>query len=344
MKLSGYTTLRCGNLMDYPFKESIKSALQFCDEVCVLDSSDKDDNSWNDLLALQNEFKGKLKIHHENIDWKAPNHGIFDGATKQMAREMCSGQFLLQFDVDEIFHEKHAGLYKPLIKNYGASWYKVPIVSLPVVEYWGPSGQVRIDINLWKWRVSMNIKDITHGIPGFLRQVDEKTGLLYSKHGSDSCNFISRASLEPYPCSSFIPKEIEDKRIRASMGSDLVALAEVEQWYSNTLQTLPGVFHYSWFDIERKIKQYKLFWSSFWKALYNETRDERENPFFPGFLWSEVTDQMIKEYSHKLETEICGHIFHKPWLGEKTYGIKISMDHPEIIKNWTNNIKNAKTR
>lgn len=339
MKLSGYTSCRNALEMMYPLEESITSALSFCDEVCVLDSSDKDDGTKQKLLDLQEKFKGKLKIHHENIDWKAPNHGIFDGMTKQMAREMCSSQFLLQFDIDEIFHENHAGLYKPLIQNYGANWYKVPIVALPVVEYWGPSGKIRIDINLWKWRVSMNVKDITHGIPGHLRQIDQKTGLLYSKPGSDSCDLISKASLEPYPCSGFIPKEIEEKRVRASRGSDLNALADVEQWYSKTLETLPGVFHYSWFDIERKIKQYKLFWSSFWKALYNETRDERENPFFPGLTWAEISDEMIKTYAKELENSTVGHIFHSPYNGKKTNGIKIDMDHPQIVKEWTEKIK-----
>jgi hypothetical protein len=51
-------------------------------------------------------------------DQQAPNHGIFDGKTKQMAREMCKkGQYLVQFDVDEIMHEDSIPLIKPLIEQ-----------------------------------------------------------------------------------------------------------------------------------------------------------------------------------------------------------------------------------
>jgi hypothetical protein len=188
MKISGYTTSKNVVLMDYPFIESITSMLSFCDEVCVLDSSDQDDGTWGKLLELQKLSNGKLKIHHENIDWQAPNHGIFDGKTKQMAREMCKkGQYLVQFDVDEIMHEDSIPLIKPLIEQINPQLQKTPILTLPVVEFWGKTGKVRMDINVWKWRISLNIKDISHGIPISLRQTDPITGLEYAKHGSDSC-------------------------------------------------------------------------------------------------------------------------------------------------------------
>jgi hypothetical protein len=51
-KLSGYTTVRNALSMDYPFVESIGSMLEFCDEVCVLDSSDKADGTRDVLAAM----------------------------------------------------------------------------------------------------------------------------------------------------------------------------------------------------------------------------------------------------------------------------------------------------
>ena len=335
-KISGYTTVRNCVEMDYPFIESITSMLAFCDEVCVLDSSDKQDGTWEKLTELQKQFgDDRLRIRHENIDWSAPNHGIFDGMTKQMAREMCRGQYLWQSDVDEIVHEDHAALVRPIIEKVGAEFQKVPILALPVVEYWGRSGKVRIDVNPWKWRISLNIRDIVHGIPAELRWKDPVTGLDYAKPGTDTCDYISRATGERYPCISFVPQEVDQVRMYATSASPLDnSLKQYETWINSAMQQLPGVYHYSWFNIERKINQYRLFWTNFWKAMYNESRDERQNPFFPGYLWSEVTDEMIKDKALALETKTGGHVFHKPWDGSSTNSIRIFKDHPKIMKNW----------
>lgn len=332
--ISGYTTLKDAIEMDYPFTQSIASMLDFCDEVCVLDSSTKED-TWQVLLDLQKKYGGRLKIHHENIDWSAPNHGIFDGKTKQLAREMCRGQYLFQFDCDEIIHEEQANLIRPMIASVSEELRKTPILALPVVEYWGRLGKTRIDVNLWKWRISLRTKDIVHGIPIELRHTDPVTGLEYSKPGSDSCDYISRATGERYSCISFVPREIDVLRLHSitcdPFGDEI---KQMEIWFNAAVRQLPTIHHYSWFNIERKIKQYKLFWTGFWKALYNLNRDERDNPFFPGKLWSEITPEMIKELAFKLETETGGHIFHKPWTGEKTNSVRIFQSHPKIMNEW----------
>jgi hypothetical protein len=334
MLISSYTTLKDAIQMDYPFVESIESMLSFSDEVCVLDSS-IEKGTWEVLLKLQEKHGSKLRIHHENIDWSAPNHGIFDGKTKQLAREMCRGQYLFQFDCDEIIHENQASLIRPFIASVANDLKKIPIVALPVVEYWGRLGKTRIDINLWKWRISVRTKDIVHGIPIHLRFTDPTTGLEYSKPGSDSCDYISRATGERYPCISFVTKEIDDLRIRAITGDPFgKELKQIEMWFNTIVRQLPTIHHYSWFNIERKINQYKLFWTKFWKALYNLNRDERDNPIFPGKLWSEITPEMIKELAFKLETQTGGHIFHSPWNGEKTNYVRIFQSHPRIMNKW----------
>lgn len=336
MKISGYTTLRNAVAMDYPFVESIESMFTFCDEVCVLDTSPNTlDGTWEVLLNLQKKHGEKLKIHHENIDWDAPNHGIFDGQTKQLAREMCRGNYLFQFDSDEIMHEHHGQIVRPFIESVSGELKKTPLVALPVIEYWGRTGKTRIDINLWKWRISPRVKDIVHGIPIELRTTDEKTGLEYALPGTDSCDYISRATGERYSCISFVPKEIDEAKNIAAYGppnSDQLKM--IELWFNGAVKQLPSLHHYSWFNIERKINQYKMFWTGFWKALYNLKRDERDNPFFPGLLWSEVTPEMIKNLATRLETETGGHIFHHPWSGSKTNSVRIFQSHPEIMTNW----------
>lgn len=335
--ISAYTTTRNCKEMDYPFLESIQSMLSFADEVCVLDSSDKDDGTLVELEKFARK-NSAVKLKHEDINWKAPNHGIFDGQTKQMARKMCNGVFCWQQDADEIVHERHAPLIESIISKI--NWKETPVLALPVIEFWGPN-KVRIDVNFWKWRLTLNKKEIIHGIPNGFSIIDPKTGLEFAKPGTDTCDYIHETTKTHLPMASFVNEETERLRVLAYQGNE-AALREYRIWYNNIVNSLPGVYHYSWYNIERKIKQYKLFWTDFWKSMYNMDKNERDNPFFPGKLWSEVTDEEIKSKAQELEEKTSGWVFHKPWNGSKTFGLETKdlMDHPQVIKNWLNlNVK-----
>lgn len=331
-KISSYTTLRNPTEMDYPFAEAIKSVLAFSDEVVVLDSSDKDDGTTAILEALVAE-DSRINVVKHYVDWNAPNHGIQDGITKQVARSHCTGKYLFQFDSDEIVHEKHAPMIHAIVDNH--NWEQQKLIVLPVVEYWGSEGKVRVDVNYWKPRLSVNDPDIIHGIPGHLMKYEN--GNVYACHGTDTCDYISQKTLKPIPCyvvwnKCGEPQQIEILRNAAIHNKEAAQLYQA--LINDLIREVPGVFHYSWYSIERKIKQYRIFWTNFWKSMYNEDRDERTNPFFPGKLWSEVTDEEIVEYAHRLETETGGHIFHQPWDESQTNHIRVDMDHPSIIKSW----------
>ena len=69
--------------------------------------------------------------------------------------------------------------------------------------------------------------------------------------------------------------------------------------------------HMSWFDLERKIKLYKNYWSKFWQSQYNTPQEDTpENNMFFDKKWSEVTDDEIKMLASRLGTEMGGWIFH----------------------------------
>jgi len=330
MKISAYTTSRNSDEMAYPYLEAIKSHLAFADEVVVFDTSNGKDKTLEKLLSLtENEPKLKV-VHSDKIDWKAPNHGIYDGQTKALSRKQCSGDVLWQFDLDEIVHEKHVAMIRPLAEQFLAQ-NNFDLSALPVIDYWGREGKARLDVTIWKWRLSKNKPDITHGIPAQLRNY-APDGLLYSMPGSDGCNFISATTGNPIPCVGFLPEGFDRMKHLAIKDEKLVP--KVERFINEFLTKLPAVHHYSWFNIERKIKNYRTFWHSSWKSLYNEDRDERSNPFFPGLAWAEITDEMIKEKALTLEAGTSGHVFHTPWAGDKTNGYNVEMGHPEIMEAW----------
>jgi hypothetical protein len=308
--------------------------LEFADEVVVFDTSDGSDNTLEELRKLETKSNNRVVVTHvDNFGWDSPNFGVLDGQAKACSRSLCEGDALWQFDLDEVVHEDHVHLIKPLAQNL-LDCKAVNLIALPVVEYWGRKGDVRIDINLQKWRLSKNLPDITHGVPAPLRKIEN--GLLYAKHGTDGCDYISRTTNQVIPCSAVIdPQFIRSANYQSQVGND-VSLVRIKGMFNEMLGTNPGVFHYSWFNIERKIKQYKKFWTGFWPSLYNEQRDERSNPFFSGLMWSEVSDKMIADKARELEQGCCGHIFHTPWNGQPSYGIIVNKQHPKVMKNYVN--------
>jgi len=314
--ISGYTTTLNCNKNQYPWKECINSLLGFCDEVVVVDGG-SEDGTWEELKSWS-EQEERLKIHLESRDWTTKRFAVFDGQQKAIARSLCTMDFCWQQDADEVVREPDYKKIHELITNFPS---QVDLVSLPVIEFWGSKEKVRMDINPWKWRVSRNRDYITHGIPGALRLLDENEEV-YSKPGTDGCDYIHHETFELIPHASFYNHEIHQIRMHALSG-DNSSLEVYEDWFQRNIDLLPGVLHYSWFDIERKIRTYKNYWSKHWQSLYNiEQEDTPENNMFFDKSWSEVTENEIKLLGIKLAAKLGGHVFHSkidwtkptPWL------------------------------
>jgi len=331
--LSGYT--QAYNVMEssYPWRESITSLLGFCDEVIVVDGGSTD-GTWEELQTMSKlQGDGRLKVYQVKRDWNSRRFSVFDGKQKAVSRTLCTKEWCWQQDIDEIVHEDDYDKIKKLAKQIPKS---IPLLSLPVIEYWGGPEKIRMDINPSKWRLSRNNPSITHGIPLQHRRVDSE-GMLYSA-GSDGCDYIMTDSYEPVPQSDFFTPQARQTQIAALEGNN-----DAQKAYANFMklafEQLPCVHHYSWFDIERKIYTYKNYWSRHWAALYEEANqlpdDTAENNKFFNKPWSEVTDEEIKDLATRLKNEMGGWVFHKrvdfskttPWL-------EPTKKHPKIINSW----------
>lgn len=333
MKLSGYITTRNCVSMNYPFEATIKSLLDFCDEVVVGDSSDAEDGTLEALQTLMDE-DGRVQVYHVDVPWDAPNHGIYDGQMKAFAREQCTGDWLWQMDCDEVCPTGIRSKIEDLVQKIDP---KSVLVALPVIEFWGGKDKVRVDVNPWKWRLSKNDPNITHGIPAAFRW--EKDGLLYAKHGTDGCDYIWADTGEVVPCVHFMRPEIEHMRRIAMQDPETVKMYQF--WLQSVIEQLPTVYHFSWWSIEAKIRKYKHFWNNSWLTLYGEKDDKPEgwNPFFDKPL-DQVSDQEITDMARKLETETGGHIFHSKWKGQKTNHATLDLELPEVIQKWASSHKN----
>lgn len=330
--ISGYTTTHNCISQKYPFEASISSLLGFCDQVVVVDGGSTDGTVQKlEEMAAQDS---RLIIHVQKRDWDSKRFAVFDGLQKALGRALCTGEFCWQQDSDEIVHQKDYKKIKQLVKQLPKT---MDLVSLPVIEFWGKKGKIRVDVNPWKWRLSRNRPYITHGIPATLRVFDED-GVLYSLPGSDGCDYIRSDSYEPIPFVNFYTEEAHSLR-SAALSGDSSSLEGYSLWLQETVSSLPSVIHYSWYDIERKIGTYKNYWSKHWQSLYNiEQDDTAENNMFFNKAWSEVTDDEISEMASRLEEEMGGWIFHeKVNFDRPTPSLSVSNEvHPDVIKGWLN--------
>ena len=303
--ISGYiTTYNCIS-QEYPFEESILSLVSFCDQVIVVDGGSIDGT----LQRLQ-ELSGvheSINVHVIKRDWNDTRFAVYDGQQKAEARKLCTSNFCWQQDADEVVHEDDGQKIINLIENFPNT---MDLIALPVVEYWGGYDKVRIDVNPWKWRLSKNKEYITHGVPTHLREYDED-GKLFSKQGSDGCDYIRSDNGNQIQCGNFYNQDIHALRIKALDG-DSDSLAAYQDSINNIVDTYPGVFHYSWFNLERKIKTYKNYWSRHWQSMYNITQDDiAENNMFFDKPWSKVSDNEITQLANDLKNKMGGWIFHR---------------------------------
>ena len=327
--LSGYTTtLNCVD-QNYPFEASVKSMLEFCNQVVVVDGGSTD-GTWEVLENLARENK-KLIIHKQERDMSSKRFAVFDGLQKALARALCTGDFCWQQDSDEILHERDYEKVSSLMRKLPKT---IDLVCLPVIEFWGKGKKVRIDVNPWKWRLSRNRPHITHGIPKDLRKFD-KDGNLYASPGTDGCDYIRSDTFEPIQFSTFYTSEGHEMRTKAMLG-DKDSFSKYAFWLHNVVKELPTIYHYSWFDLSRKIRTYRDYWSKHWQSLYDiEQKDTKENNMFFDKPWSKVKEAEIVKLSEKLEEEMGGWIFHSKIDFEKpTPSIGFGSSHPELIQEW----------
>jgi len=327
--LSGYTTVYNATSMGYPWKATVNSMLDFCQEVVVADGG-SDDGTWETLqeLAKQNE---NLKIYQRIIDRTSPSFAYeSDGKLKAFARSHCTLEYCWQMDADEVLHEDGYKKVYDILRNFPKL---VDVVSLPVVEYWGSDEKVRVDVNPWKWRLSRNCAEITQGIPGDLLCHDEE-GNEYAKQGTDSCDYINAETGERLQHVSFYSQEVHDIRL-AALSGDAASLKKYEQWFNNVTDMLPVVHHYSWINIPAKIKQYKKHWGVFWKSLYRiDTEDTADNNVMFNKPWSKVTDNDIEDLGNRLANEMGGWIFHeKVDFNRCIPHITLGSNHPKAYLN-----------
>lgn len=104
MKVSGFTFLRNGEVLGYPFVESLKSLLLVCDEVIVALGQGED----NTRALVEGIGDPRIRIIDTTWNEKMTDRGYVYAQQKMIAQFNCSGDWAFYLEGDEIIHEDDA--------------------------------------------------------------------------------------------------------------------------------------------------------------------------------------------------------------------------------------------
>ena len=114
MKISGFTFIRNGTLLGYPFIESILSALPICDEFIVA-VGDSEDNTLERIKAINSD---KIRIIPTQWNEKMQDRGFVYAQQKMIAHYNCTGDWAFYLEGDEVLHEDDLPRIRASMENH----------------------------------------------------------------------------------------------------------------------------------------------------------------------------------------------------------------------------------
>ena len=101
MKVSAFTFIKNGQILGYPFIQSIKSILPIVDEF-IINVGLGEDNTLDEIKKI-NDPKIRIIQSHWNDNMK--DRGFVYGQQKMVAQYNCTGDWAFYIEGDEIYHE-----------------------------------------------------------------------------------------------------------------------------------------------------------------------------------------------------------------------------------------------
>jgi hypothetical protein len=150
MKVSGFSFLRDGVRLGYPFEQSIRSALPICDEFVIAVGAGEDGT----LERLQAMNEPKLRLIPTTWNEKIRSHGFVYAQQKLIAQYNCTGDWAFYLEGDEILHEQDLDQILGAMKHYLPN----PAIEALVFDYrhfYGDPGH--IDVSSANYRKAARI-------------------------------------------------------------------------------------------------------------------------------------------------------------------------------------------
>src|SRR6266699_3242412 len=101
MKISGFTFIRNGATLGYPFVASARSLLPLCDELIINVPRSTDDT----LEQVKTIGDPKIRILETDWDETQRTSGLALSHHTNLALDQCSGEWCVYIQGDEVLHE-----------------------------------------------------------------------------------------------------------------------------------------------------------------------------------------------------------------------------------------------
>lgn len=314
MSIGAYTYLIRGDEYKFPYRECLKSILDFCDGVHVLV-----DPRFQDSEQVINNLESisvKVNVHVQEMELENP--GV-DGLTKATVRELASQDgydWLIQMDADEIFRPEDISKIESLLSKADDN-----IISCGQIN-WFNGNHIKFSAPTSKERFSRNMQHITHGIP-----------VKYRTERDDGLYYVSEENWDDADGAGYIDKggnslsgglSVIDNRNKMLLTRKSKVYAT--QTYYDSLRNDIWVMHYSWHAIPLRWLREPT-WSYFWGILrgkYQRLDDyEEEDGKHRDFFAQNKLKQPQSYYESIAEEMRDQSIFRVDWL-----------EHPQIMDNW----------
>nr|MBT6354497.1 glycosyltransferase [Pelagibacteraceae bacterium] len=101
MKVSAFTFIKNGQILGYPFVQSIQSILPIVDEFVINVGESEDDT----LVLVQSIESEKIRIIQSKWNDSMQDRGFVYGQQKMIAQFNCTGDWAFYIEGDEVYHE-----------------------------------------------------------------------------------------------------------------------------------------------------------------------------------------------------------------------------------------------
>ena len=153
MSISAFTFIKNGEILGYPFIQSIKSVLSIVDEF-IINIGDSEDNT---LQLIQNIQSDKIRIINSKWNDKMKDRGYVYGQQKMIAQFNCTGDWAFYLEGDEVVHEDDLDKIKESCQKY-INDDNVEAITFDYYHFYGNSNSY-LDSPAWYRREARIIKN-----------------------------------------------------------------------------------------------------------------------------------------------------------------------------------------
>ena len=114
MKVSAFTFIKNGEILGYPFLQSIQSILPIIDEF-IINVGESEDDTLRHVKSLESP---KIRVIESKWNDTMQDRGYVYGQQKMIAQFNCTGDWAFYIECDEVYHESELKQIRVTMEKY----------------------------------------------------------------------------------------------------------------------------------------------------------------------------------------------------------------------------------